>query len=56
LSLPNYAVLLSSPHQLETLLGIFDNDFVESLDVNAILFVLMDGEFLFFCYFGVILE
>ena len=51
-----YPVSLSSLHKFKTLLGVINYYFVESLHVDAILFVLMYMHFLLFSYMRVVLK
>jgi hypothetical protein len=56
MGLPHYAIPLPSTHQLKALVGSFDRNLIESFHIYAVLFVLMDRQFLLLGYFGVILK
>lgn len=56
MGLSYHSVSFSSLHQLQTLLWILHDYLVESLDINAVLFIFMNDQFLLLGHFGVIFK
>jgi hypothetical protein len=56
LGLPDHSVAFSPAHEFKAQLGIIDDYLVESLDVDAVLLVFVDEQFLLFGCPGVVLE